>query len=214
VNTPLTGVSSYTQMLLEMIPEDDPKHALLLKVATQTERASNIAGNLLNFSRTGNATEFTEVDINKLLDDTLQLLEPQIRKSNIELIKNYSEIPPKVFGDAGKLQQVLTNLIINAKDAIFDRGKITLTTKYKNDDEVVIEVSDTGIGIDPKDLNKIYDPFFTTKGVGSGTGLGMAVSYGIVQEHSGTIKADSEVGRGTTFSLTFPVSQKRQRLAG
>ena len=216
VNTPLTGVSSYTQMLLEMIPETDPKHVLLQKVAKQTERASNIAGNLLNFSRTGGTTDFTEVDINKLLDDTLQLLEPQMRKANVEIIKNYSSLPPKIFGDAGKLQQVFTNLIINARDAILDSGKITLTTKYKDEKEVVIEVKDTGIGIEDEDLTKIYDPFFTTKDVGSGTGLGMAVSYGIVQEHSGTIDADSEVGKGTTFSLRFPLAQKQkpQRLAG
>ncbi len=215
VNTPLTGVSSYTQMLLEMIPENDPKHALLQKVQKQTERASNIAGNLLNFSRTGNAAEFTEIDINKLLNDTLQLLEPQMRKANVELVKNYADIPPKIFGNAGKLQQVFTNLIINAKDAIFDAGKITLTTKYSGENEVVIKVSDTGIGIEPDHLSKIFDPFFTTKAVGSGTGLGMAVSYGIVQEHSGTINVESEVGKGTTFILTFPLAQKQQqRLAG
>ncbi len=214
VNTPLTGVSSYTQMLLDMIPENDPKHELLQKVAKQTERASNIAGNLLNFSRTGGVSEFTEVDVNKLLEDTLQLLEPQIRKSNIEIVKNYADIPPKVFGDAGKLQQVFTNLIINAKDAIFDGGDITLTTKYEGESEIIVEITDTGVGIDPDDLTKIYDPFFTTKAVGSGTGLGMAVSYGIVQEHSGTIDVESEVGTGTTFQLTFPVAQKRQRLAG
>jgi len=215
VNTPLTGVSSYTQMLLEMIPENDPKHALLQKVQKQTERASNIAGNLLNFSRAGNSTEFAEVDINKLLNDTLQLLEPQMRKANIEVIKKYADIPPKIYGNAGKLQQVFTNLLINARDAIFDKGTITLTTRYKGEDAVVVEVADTGIGIEPEDLTKIYDPFFTTKGVGSGTGLGMAVSYGIVQEHSGTINAESEVGKGTTFILTFPIpqNQNRQRLA-
>jgi len=211
VNTPLTGVSSYTQMLLEMIPETEPKHALLQKVQKQTDRASNIVGNLLNFSRTGNAAEFTEINLNKLLDDTLQLLEPQMRKSNIEIIKNYADIPPKVFGNAGKLQQVFTNLIINARDAMFGGGQIMLTTACSDEDEVVIEVSDTGSGIEPENLNKIYDPFFTTKGVGSGTGLGLAVSYGIVQEHAGTIEAQSEIGNGTTFRLVFPIAQKQQR---
>ncbi len=210
VNTPLTGVSSYTQMLLGMIPETDPKHALLQKVQKQTDRASNIVGNLLNFSRTGNAAEFTEINLNKLLDDTLQLLEPQLRKSNVEIIKNYSDIPPKIFGNAGKLQQVFTNLIINARDAMFGGGEITLTTDFENEDEVVIEVTDTGSGIEPENLIKIYDPFFTTKGVGSGTGLGLAVSYGIVQEHAGTITATSEVGFGTTFRLVFPMAQKPQ----
>jgi two-component system, NtrC family, sensor kinase len=212
VNTPLTGVSSYTQMLLGMIPETDPKHQLLLKVQKQTERASNIAGNLLNFSRVGNTTEFTEIDVNKILDDTLQLLEPQLRKSNVEIIKNYAEIPPKAFGNAGKLQQVFTNLILNARDAMFDGGKINLTTQT-TEKEVVIEIKDNGQGIETDNLSKIYDPFFTTKGVGSGTGLGLAVTFGIVQEHAGTINVESEIGTGTTFRLEFPIAHKIKRRA-
>lgn len=211
VNTPLTGVSSYTQMLLGMIPETDPKHALLLKVQKQTERASNIAGTLLNFSRGGNSTEFVEIEINKLLDDTLQLLEPQMRKSQIEVIKNYSTEKPSVLGNAGKLQQVFTNLILNARDAMLGGGTITLTTVYNDKNEVVIEVSDTGEGISPENLSKIYDPFFTTKGVGSGTGLGLAVSYGIIQEHAGSIEARSQIGEGTTFQLVFPQFQHEQQ---
>ena len=212
VNTPLTGVSSYTQMLLGMIPETDPKHALLQKMQKQTDRASNIVGNLLNFSRTGNASEFTQLDINKLLDDTLQLLEPQLRKSQVEVVKKYAEIPPKIFGSAGKLQQVFTNLILNARDAMIAGGTITLFTDY-DEDQAIIEVSDTGEGIDPENLSKIYDPFFTTKGVGSGTGLGLAVSYGIVQEHSGSVEVSSEVGQGTTFRLIFPIAQKQRQRA-
>ena len=212
VNTPLTGVSSYTQMLLGMVPETDPKHALLLKMHKQTERASNIVGNLLNFSRTGNATDFNEIDINKLLNDTLQLLEPQMRKSQIEVVKNYAVVPPKILGNAGKLQQVFTNLILNARDAMIGGGKITLNTD-SDDEQVIVEVTDTGEGISPENLNKIYDPFFTTKGVGSGTGLGLAVSYGIVQEHAGSIEAKSEIGEGTTFRLVFPVAHKQKQRA-
>jgi len=212
VNTPLTGVSSYTQMLLGMIPETDPKHALLRKVQKQTDRASNIVGNLLNFSRTGNATEFVEINVNKLLDDTLQLLEPQLRKTQVEIVKNYADVSPQIYGNAGKLQQVFTNLIINARDAMFGGGTITLTTDFENEDEITVEVSDTGSGIEPENINKIYDPFFTTKGVGSGTGLGLAVSYGIVQEHAGTISATSEIGEGTTFRLIFPIAQKQQQI--
>ena len=213
VNTPLTGVSSYTQMLLGMIPETDPKHALLLKVQKQTERASNIAGNLLNFSRGGNSTDFTEININKLLDDTLQLLEPQMRKSQVEIIKNYSAEKPKVLGNAGKLQQVFTNLILNARDAMLGGGTITLVTGLNDTGEIAIEVSDTGEGISPENLSKIYDPFFTTKGVGSGTGLGLAVSYGIVQEHAGSIDVTSKIGEGTTFHLVFPQFQKQRQRA-
>ena len=211
VNTPLTGVSSYTQMLLGMIPETDPKHALLQKMQRQTDRASNIVGNLLNFSRTGNVVETGDVDINKLLDDTIQLLEPQLRRSNVTLVKNYSDRPPVVFGNAGKLQQVFTNLILNARDAMFDGGTITLATAVIGD-EVTIRVEDTGDGIAPENLSKIFDPFFTTKGVGNGTGLGLAVTYGIVQEHAGTIEAANNDGPGACFTLSFPAAAKmRQR---
>ncbi len=215
VNTPLTGVSSYTQMLLGMVPETDPKHALLQKMQRQTDRASNIVSNLLNFSRIGSVTESTEVNINRLLDDTLQLLEPQIRKSNVEIVKNYSEDVLPIFGNAGKLQQIFTNLILNARDAMLGGGKITLRTDLVGDDEIKIEVTDNGEGIAPENLGKIFDPFFTTKGVGNGTGLGLAVTYGIVQEHGGTIEAFSENGNGTTFMLSFPVASKvRQRAVG
>jgi hypothetical protein len=215
VNTPLTGVSSYTQMLLGMIPDTDPKHALLQKMQRQTDRATNIVGNLLNFSRTGNVIEWAEVDINKLLDDTLQLLEPQLRKSNISIEKDYAEKPPTILGNDGKLQQVFTNLILNARDAMFGGGTITLVTRLTAN-EVQIEVSDTGEGIPQENIGRIFDPFFTTKGVGNGTGLGLAVTYGIVQEHAGTIEAVSENGSGATFRLAFPEAgfQRRQRQVG
>ncbi len=210
VNTPLTGVSSYTQMLLGMIPETDPKHALLQKMQRQTERATNIVGNLLNFSRTGNAEEFTEIAIDKLLNDTLQLLEPQLRKSRVRIEKDYAQGVPMISGSGGKLQQVFTNLILNARDAMFESGTITLRT-YAEDDGVVVEVIDDGEGIPAENLTKVFDPFFTTKGVGNGTGLGLAVSYGIIQEHSGTINARSDE-EGTVFRLVFPAAHAVERI--
>jgi two-component system, NtrC family, sensor kinase len=218
VNTPLTGVSSYTQMLLGMIPETDPKHALLQKVAKQTDRASNIVGNLLNFSRAGSSNgngSFTELNINKVLDDTLQLLEVEFKRSQIEFVKNYAANLSPVYGNAGKMQQVFTNLILNARDAIYDGGRIEITTG-ETADGIVIEIADNGIGIATENLSKIYDPFFTTKEVGRGTGLGLAVTYGIVQEHSGNIKVESVPGEGTTFQLTFPIAEplKHLKVAG
>lgn len=212
VNTPLTGVSSYTQMLLGMLGENDPKHALLQKVRTQAERATNIVNNLLNFSRTGSATEFGELDISRVLDDTLQLLEPQLRRSQIELVRSYDPDAPEVFGNAGKLQQVFTNLILNARDAILDGGRITVATSVTDDGSLLVEISDTGIGIAPENVAKIYDPFYTTKGVGQGTGLGLAVSYGIVQEHTGRISVESTPGRGTAFHIVLPSARMRARL--
>jgi PAS domain S-box-containing protein len=206
VNTPLTGVSSYTQMLLGMLSENDPKHALLVKVHKQTERASNIVNNLLNFSRAGSSEEFTELNLNRILEDTLQLLEVQLRRNRIELEKDYASELPKTFGNAGKLQQVFTNLILNSRDAMPEGGKIHLRTRM-TEDGVEITVKDDGEGIAPENLTKIYDPFFTTKEVGKGTGLGLAVSYGIIQEHSGEIKVESRIGEGTTFRLIFPAAE-------
>ena len=212
VNTPLTGVSSYTQMLLGMLPETDPKHALLQKVRRQADRASDIVNNLLNFSRTGGATEFTEISINQVMDDTLQLLEPQLRNSQIEIVRAYDQSLPFAYGNAVKLQQIFTNLILNARDAIAEGGRITLFTASTDEDSIVIEIADTGMGIAPENVAKIYDPFYTTKGVGRGTGLGLAVSYGIVQEHSGHIAVESMPGKGTTFRITLPTVGTRAHL--
>jgi two-component system NtrC family sensor kinase len=212
VNTPLTGVSSYTQMLLGMLPETDPKHALLQKVRRQADRASDIVNNLLNFSRTGGATEFTELSINQVMDDTLQLLEPQLRRSQIEIVREYDPNLPLAYGNAVKLQQIFTNLILNARDAIPEGGRITLFTASTDEDTIVIEIADTGMGIAPENVAKIYDPFYTTKGVGRGTGLGLAVSYGIVQEHSGHIAVESTPGKGTTFRITLPTVGARAHL--
>ncbi len=212
VNTPLTGVSSYTQMLLGMLQETDPKHALLLKVRRQAERATNIVNNLLNFSRTGDATEFSELDISRVLDDTLQLLEPQLRGNQIQIERGYDPESPLVIGNSGKLQQVFTNLLLNARDALPAGGSIRISTSPSDDHSLMIEVSDSGTGIAPENVAKIYDPFYTTKGVGRGTGLGLAVSYGIVQEHSGHISVESTPGEGTIFRITLPTAQARARL--
>lgn len=214
VNTPLTGVSSYTQMLLNMLPENDPKHALLEKVRRQADRATDIVNNLLNFSRTGNAAEFMPVDVHRVLDDTLQLLEPQLRRSQIRIIRDYADELPQVHANAVKLQQVFTNLILNARDSIANGdGQITLATRNGDEESLTVEVADNGVGIAPDDVAKIYDPFFTTKGVGRGTGLGLAVTYGIVQEHSGHISVSSTPGLGTTFRITLPTRDPRARLA-
>jgi hypothetical protein len=205
INTPLTGVSSYTQMLLGMLAETDPKHALLQKIRRQTDRATGIVNNLLNFSRAGGTTDFAEVNLARVLDDTLQLLEPQLRQNRVEIAREYAADLPRVYGNAGKLQQVFTNLLLNARDAIPDGGLITLRASTSDDrDALTVEVVDNGIGIAPENVARIYDPFFTTKGVGRGTGLGLAVSYGIVQEHSGHIAVESAPGRGTTFRITLP----------
>lgn len=215
VNTPLTGISSYTQMLLQQIPAGDPKMTVLEKIKRQALRASDIVNNLLNFSRTGNV-EFAELDVNKVLDDTIQLLEPQLRNTQIKIERHFSEGLPKTIGNATKLQQVFMNLIINARDAMPQGGVLNIRTQAR-DAVLLIDVSDTGVGIAPENIAKIYDPFFTTKGVGQGTGLGLAVSYGIIQEHKGRIFVESKPGMGTRFRIKLPTVSQRipvQAIAG
>jgi PAS domain S-box-containing protein len=211
VNTPLAGISSYTQMLLSQLPADDSKSRVLEKILTQTQRASGIVNNLLNFSRTS-GTDFGPIDINRVLDDTLQLLELQLRKGNVEVVRRYAEELPEAYANAGKLQQVFMNLILNARDAMPDGGRLEIETESV-DHMLVARVRDTGIGIAPANITKIYDPFFTTKGVGQGTGLGLALSYGIVQEHSGRIFVESQPGRGTTFTIKLPSRYRRLQAA-
>lgn len=213
VNTPLTGISSYTQMLLAQTNLSDSKHAILEKIKRQTTRASEIVNNLLNFSRTSNV-ELTEVDIHKVLDDTIQLLEPQLRNTQIKIEKQFEEHLPHTVGSFSKLQQVFMNLLLNARDAMPNGGILTIKTQLQ-EGMLLVNIIDTGVGIAPENIAKIYDPFFTTKGVGQGTGLGLAVSYGIIQEHKGRIFVESKTGLGTCFHIKLPpVMLQMQAIAG
>lgn len=211
VNTPLTGISSYSQLLMQQIPETDPRHKLLEKIHRQTSRASSIVNNLLNFSRVSDS-RLTEVDLNRVLDDTIQLLEAQLRNTQIEVVRRYAEALPPALGNAPKLQQVFMNLILNARDAMSQGGKLEIITET-GVNTAVISFCDTGVGIAPEHLARIYDPFFTTKQIGEGTGLGLAVSYGIIQDHGGHIHVESIPGEGTVFRIHLSLASTRQQLA-
>lgn len=214
VNTPLAVISSYAQMLAKQVAEDDQKSRILEKIARQTFRASEIVNSLLNFSRTS-TTELVEVQLNRVIQETLSLLEHQLKKTAIEVRTNFDENLEAVRGNPGKLQQVFLNLILNARDAMESGGRLEVTTRTVaraatggETDRVVVEVADTGHGIAPEHLSRIYDPFFTTKSAKKGTGLGLSVTYGIIQEHGGAIEAVSRAGEGTCFRLEFPAIVK------
>jgi hypothetical protein len=202
VNTPLAGISSYTQLLRGQLEEDDPRQSVLEKIEKQSFRAAKIINGLLNFSRSS-GTEFEQVDVNKVLADVLALVEHQLDGSRIRVRRELSERVPPVRGNENRIQQVFFNLILNARDAMPSGGWLTLRT-HADDETVVVEVSDTGHGIRREHIRRIYDPFFTTKGIGKGTGLGLSVSYGIVQEHGGAIFVESDPGQGTTFRVALP----------
>jgi len=209
VNTPLAVISSYAQMLAKQVQNEPQKSSLLDKITRQTFRASEIVNNLLNFSRTS-GTEFSEVDVNKIILDTLALLEHQFKTSKIRIEKQLHSGVPSISGNAGRLQQVFLNLFLNAKDAMGGGGTLRISTS--NGDGVSVTVSDTGSGIAQEHIHRIYDPFFTTKaareGQPRGTGLGLSVTYGIIQEHAGKIRVESRAGEGTTFYLDFPLLRK------
>jgi signal transduction histidine kinase len=206
VNTPLAVISTYAQMLSKQVTGDEPKAKLLDKIAKQTFRASEIVNSLLNFSRTSPA-EFGDVNVNKLIEETVSLVQHQLDKSGIQVKAEFDHGMPPVKGNAGKLQQVFLNLILNARDAMNSGGTLRLRT-WSDGACARIDVSDTGHGITPDHLPRIYDPFFTTKVARKGTGLGLSVTYGIVQEHGGSIEVRSEPGTGTLFHLEFPLARK------
>jgi signal transduction histidine kinase len=206
VNTPLAVISTYAQMLAKQVAEDEQKSRILEKIARQTFRASEIVNSLLNFSRTS-TSELAEVQLNRVIQETLSLLEHQLKKAGIEVRTNFDPRLAPVKGNSGKLQQVFLNLILNARDAMEPRGLLEVTTRA-GENGVVVEVIDTGHGIAPEHLSRIYDPFFTTKSARKGTGLGLSVTYGIIQEHQGSIEAISRPGEGTCFHLEFPVINK------
>jgi two-component system, NtrC family, sensor kinase len=214
VNTPLTGISSFTQMLLENADRTDPKTALLEKIEKQTFRAAKIVNGLLNLSRLGsNDTERVSVDVNAVINDVFSLLEHQFEAAKIKVRRELTTAPAIISGLEHQLQQVFLNLFLNARDAMPRGGWLSVSTNFDEEGMVLVEVSDTGSGIPSEYLARIYDPFFTTKAIGRGTGLGLSITYGIVRDHQGSIRCDSTIGQGTRFTLTLPLEQIPARSA-
>ena len=207
VNTPLAVISNYIQMLARQLPGDDSRQKIIEKIVKQTFRASEIVNNLLNFSRTG-ASEFRAVNLNEVIEETLTLMAHPFRSAQVSVIKTLEEQLPAVKGSGNRLQQVFLNLFLNARDAMPSGGMVEVRTSSQNG-SVEVEITDTGAGIPDNILRRIFDPFFTTKATGRGTGLGLSVSYGIVQEHKGRIEVRSTPGKGTSFHLEFPAMAKK-----
>jgi two-component system, NtrC family, sensor kinase len=208
VNTPLTGIASFTQMLLEGADPSDQRTKLLEKIERQTFRAAKIVNGLLHLSRQGgpNANERGAVDVHAIINDVLGLLEHQLETGKVKVRRDLAATSPVVDGVEHKLQQVFLNMFLNARDAMPRGGWLSVTTRL-GDGRADIEIADTGSGIPSEHLTRIYDPFFTTKAIGQGTGLGLSITYGIVREHDGTMSVESHVGQGTRFTLSLPLSR-------
>ncbi len=209
VNTPLAVISTYAQMLAKQVAGDSQKTVILDKIAKQTFRASEIVNSLLNFSRTS-STSFGDVSLNKVILETLSLLDHQLQKAGIQVKTEMAPNLPAVHGNTGKLQQVFLNLFLNARDAMTAGGTLEVRT-WSEGLGVKAEVADSGPGIAPENLHRIYDPFFTTKAARKGTGLGLSVTYGIIQEHGGSIEVANRPSGGARFRLELPVARAAAR---
>jgi two-component system NtrC family sensor kinase len=205
INNPLGGILIYSSLLMEDLPEEDPKRQDLGRVVQEAGRCKEIVRSLLEFARQ-TEPKTDPVDINRAITDGLFFIENQALFHNIRIVKNLDPSLPLATGNAGQLKQVFMNIIINAAEAMHGTGDLTIATSSAPDqNSILMEFTDTGEGIREENLSRIFEPFFTTKDVGKGTGLGLATSYGIIEDHGGKIFVKSKVGEGTTFTIELPM---------
>jgi signal transduction histidine kinase len=225
INTPVGSINSNNDILIRSVSKmreffncqqcptevrENPDVVKLMGVLEEInhnnriacDRIINIIRSLKNFARLDEA-ERKRVNIHEGLDSSLILVHHQL-KNRIEIVKDYGVLP-EIECFPNQLNQVFMNLLVNAAQAIPGRGTLTIKTLHLGT-EIQVKISDTGVGIPRENMRKIFDPGFTTKGVGVGTGLGLSICYKIIQDHRGRIAVESEVGRGTTFTITLPVS--------
>jgi two-component system NtrC family sensor kinase len=206
LNNPLQGIVTYSHLLLESKCQEDAETDSLQKIVIQANRCRDIIRGLLDFSRQRKPDK-TLCDVNDVLKDCVSLLEKQAQFQNIQITYDLQADLPKAIIDPSQIERVFINLIVNAADAMDGSGQLTISTRFDSlEGFIELGFTDTGHGISRENLEKIYDPFFTTKDTGHGVGLGLAISYGIVKEHKGVLSVESEVGKGTTFTVRLPVT--------
>ncbi len=217
LNSPLTAIVGNSQLLLREASPDNPHYQLIKDIHTSGIRCQRIIKNLMTFSRQDEFT-FEKIDLNTIVKSGLELAAYQIEKSKIDLVVDLYENVPALSGSGNGLEQIIVNLLLNAKDAVEEKmqtekngekGIVTIKTRIHPDNEfAIVDVSDNGHGIEQEHVSQIFNPFYTTKSSGKGTGLGLSVSLGIAQAHGGFIDLDTTVGEGSTFSLILPLDQE------
>ncbi len=212
LNSPLTGIVTFAHLMLKRLPPENKMDREDLEVIIeQAERCSKIIKGLLGFSR-ALPSERTDININNVISHTVDIVRNQAKFHNIKITTELTPGLPDIRGDASQLEQVFMNLLINAADAMNDRGSIKIATRMQRVDDtdyVEIEFTDTGPGIPEEYMDRLFEPFFTTKPPGKGTGLGLSVSHGIVKKHGGHIRVRSTPGKGTSFFIRLPVPAKQ-----
>jgi len=204
LNNPLTSVLGFAQVLMRSIPPDDPGYENLVTIANEALRARDIVRDLLAFSQQTTSSH-EPANINQVVGNTLSLIRRQFEASDVTVQEDLADDLPLVFLATGRIKQVFLNLFTNALQAMPNGGRLTVSSRWV-EDEVVVRVTDTGDGIPEEHLPRIFEPFYTTKPVGQGTGLGLSVSLGIVQEHGGRIEVESWPGEGSAVAVWLPVA--------
>ena len=205
INNPLGIILGFTQLLIRNEKNTSEKYKDLKTIEKHVRSCKTIVEDLLNFARTSKPREDL-IRVDDVLDDVLNFVQQHAELDQITVKRSYDPTAPEMLLDEEKIKQVFINLIMNAKHAMGNSGRLTVSTKHrKKSQQMVIRLADTGHGIEPKDLPRIFDPFFTTKPTGEGTGLGLSVSYGIIKNHGGDIQVDSMRGQGATFTIVLPV---------
>jgi len=210
LNNPLTTIVGFTELVLEDMPEDSASRNDLETVMREALRARDVVRRLLDFSRRSEMVR-VKADINAIVMDTLALVRHLLSTSGVQVRVGVDESLPWAFVDRDQIKQVLLNLVHNALNAMPNGGQIQILTgshKKYGKDWITISVEDSGVGIPPENMERIFEPFFTTRAGEGGTGLGLAVTYGILSSHGGMIEAESVVGAGATFTVWLPVEDK------
>lgn len=208
IGTPLNVISGNAEYIMMEMGENNPYKEELETIISQAERIANLIKQLLEFARP-RKPNYTKVNVNNELYHVVELLKHQFEKSNIKLNLKFSEDIPSIYADCSQIHQVFLNIIVNAIQAINQNGVIEIET-FAKDGYVNIKFRDNGVGILPEHIHKIFEPFFTTKEAGKGTGLGLAVSKRIIDEHNGKIEVESTPGKGTVFTVKFPTYIKKE----
>ena len=207
INNPLASISSLIQMMQSNSALDEKMNDNLRLISTQIQRISQVTRDMMDFARVRPSAK-SLADINEIIEISLRLASFDKRFQKLRLEKKFSDDLPKIYADSDQIQQVFLNLLLNARDAMPDGGTMLIKT-YRRENEIIVEFEDSGIGIEKDDKMKIFDPFFTTKPAGKGTGLGLAVCYGIITAHNGKIEVYSNKFNGTTFVVKLPLDEKK-----
>lgn len=207
-NNILTSIMGASSIMRRRMKPNNQMFPFVDIIETASTRGKSLTNQLLTFARR-TPIEFHPINVNVIIEETLRIFEPSA-KSVINIIRDFSAVPAIVSGDEGQIQQAILNLLINARDAMPSGGKLIIQTivDFKKEKNVVVSVSDTGTGMSKEVQQQIFVPFFSTKGQSKGTGLGLSVVYGVMKSHNGTVSFNSEIAKGTTFVLTFPLYDK------